>query len=296
MELDRAKLLAALEGVAHTEIILYGSYAYGQPGAESDIDILLVTDVGLAARARDEVEDRLEQAFGKKVDLQVFSPWRMAEEAPHSTMIPDAVTKGIVLLPEGRERSIYEALAQEWSAEATSRHYLAMANRLRSMMHHDWLEGGGETEDKALRKEMQEWAHVMAQSRAASLVRMAMWALLWSADPTFSKQEVAGLSGDGKWAHWSLPSLLKAVAVRAPGSYGRVHKSADALLERPQWRELFNDTKAAGDRSTPLIAPVETKAMLAKAEALLDLINLEVSFNLERQKAGLEATAETTLV
>jgi predicted nucleotidyltransferase len=292
MDLDKAKLVEALKGVKCTEVILYGSYAYGTPGPESDLDILLVTDVGLAKGQEDEIERKLEEASGVKVDMWVYSPWRMAEEAPHSTMIPDAVTKGVVLLPEGREHSLYMDLAKEWSAEATALFHLKMANRFLNLMHHDWLDEDQE-KDAALRAEMREWGSVMAQSRAASAVRNALWALLWSAEPTFSKQQVAGLSGGGKWAHWSAPSLLKALERLSPESHEHIQAAADALLAKPLWRELFNDTKAAGSRSDPLVPQAETKELVAKVKEMVDLIGLEVDANLVKQaheKDGPEAS------
>jgi hypothetical protein len=110
-----------------------------------------------------------------------------------------------------------------------------------------------------------------------------MWALLWSADPHFSKQDVAKLSNDGKWAHWSLPSLLKALKMVSPESYEHVGLAGEALLQKPAWRAMFNDTKAAQNALEQHLPDGEIKDLVVKTEALLDAVAQEVARNLEKQ-------------
>jgi len=293
MELDKAKLLAALEGVEHTEVIMYGSYAYGSPGPESDLDILVVSKQGLGLRKASELEERLEQATGVKVDLHAFTEERMANDAPWSTMIPDAVTRGIVLSPEGRRRSIYEGLAKEWSAAATARFYVASAEVGRRRLHRygeKWRVGADADQDTEEVAEERAWERIFIEGKVAGMVRQATWAVLWSADDHFSKQDVAKLTGDGKWAHWSLPSLLKALKVVAPESYDRVAPFGEALLEKETWRTLLNDTKAAQNTLKQLVPSGEIEDLVAKAEAFLDAAEQEVARNLGPEMQSLEAT------
>lgn len=294
MELDRDKIREALEGVEHTEVILYGSYAYGQPGPESDVDILVVGD-GVGIRQEAELGERLEKILGVEVDLQVFSTKRMVKDAKWSTMIPDAVTRGIVLSPEGREHSIYEELAKEWSASATARFYVGMVESGRANLHLyeeklDADEGGSKKEAK----EDQQWSRILVEGKAAGLVRQAMWALLWSLDEDFSKQDVAKLSGEGKWAHWSLPALLKALNKVAPESYEQVGPAGEALLAKEAWREMFKDTKASQNTLKQRLPGSETKELVAKTEVFLGLVIKEVHLNLEKRDK--QEVGEQTLV
>ena len=297
MEMDREKLLAALKGVEHTEVIMYGSHAYGNPGPESDLDILVVSEKGLGLRATGELQEKLEKATGaKKVDLWVYSEERLREEAAHSTMIPDAVTRGIVLSPPGRKHSIYEGLAKEWSAAATARFHVSMAEAGRRRLHRY---GEKWREDKDLSQEEvgeeRAWERMFIEGKVATIVRQAMWAMLWSADEHFSKQDVAKLTGDGKWSHWSLPSLLKTLKVVSEESYERIGPYGEALLEKESWRALLNDTKAALNTLEQSVPSNEIEDLVAKAEALLDAVEAEVTFNLERHAKSPETGLEATL-
>ena len=122
------------------------------------------------------------------------------------------------------------------------------------------------------------------------MVRRAMWAVLWSVDEHFSKQDVAKLTGDGKWAHWSLPSLLKALKVVSEESHERVGPAGEALLEKATWRALLNDTKATQNDLKQRLPDNEIEDLVAKAEAFLDVAEQEVARNLESLAPGVEAT------
>lgn len=55
-------------------IYLFGSYAYGQPGQHSDIDLLvIVEDSSLTAYARDALAYRAIGAIGVSKDVQVYT-------------------------------------------------------------------------------------------------------------------------------------------------------------------------------------------------------------------------------
>jgi predicted nucleotidyltransferase len=85
------------------KIILFGSYAYGTPHADSDVDILVImparNPINRAARIRWEVPAPF------PMDLIVRTPedlaWRIAEGESFHTEI---LTKGKVLYEKGRSR------------------------------------------------------------------------------------------------------------------------------------------------------------------------------------------------
>jgi HEPN domain-containing protein/predicted nucleotidyltransferase len=102
------------------EIVLFGSWAYGTPRPDSDIDLLVVlhpTDEPPAGRQR-----RAMQALGangrRRVDGHVwaYTPEELLEQLRRgSTAVRDALAKGTRLFPaDGHSR--YVDLAGEWSA------------------------------------------------------------------------------------------------------------------------------------------------------------------------------------
>jgi len=50
------------------KIILFGSYAYGTPNEDSDVDLLVEVDPSIGLRFV-ELGDELEKALGRRVDL-----------------------------------------------------------------------------------------------------------------------------------------------------------------------------------------------------------------------------------
>ena len=59
-------------------IILFGSYAYGEPRPESDVDMLVVMDTPLReAEQGIRIRDQLKIMFG--MDLLVYTPKRLAQ-------------------------------------------------------------------------------------------------------------------------------------------------------------------------------------------------------------------------
>jgi len=81
-------------------IILFGSYAYGQPGDDSDVDILVVLPFkGKAVRKAIEIRNRINP--GIPVDLIVRTPEQVAERiANNDWFMREIVEKG---------RTMYEA-------------------------------------------------------------------------------------------------------------------------------------------------------------------------------------------
>jgi predicted nucleotidyltransferase len=82
------------------KIILFGSYAYGTPNADSDVDLLVI----MPAYSQHSQAVRIRAAFPAPfaMDLIVRTPknlgWRLAEGESFHTEI---VTKGIVLYEKG---------------------------------------------------------------------------------------------------------------------------------------------------------------------------------------------------
>lgn len=81
-------------------IILFGSYAYGQPGEDSDVDILVVLPFkGKPVRKAIEIRNRINP--GIPVDLIVRTPEHVAERmANNDWFMREIVEKG---------RTLYEA-------------------------------------------------------------------------------------------------------------------------------------------------------------------------------------------
>jgi uncharacterized protein len=79
------------------KIILFGSYAYGRPGADSDVDLLVV----LAFRGNDlhkaiQIRSRFDAPF--PLDLLVRKPWFIAERLRERDMfIEQVVNEGVVM-------------------------------------------------------------------------------------------------------------------------------------------------------------------------------------------------------
>jgi predicted nucleotidyltransferase len=81
-------------------IILFGSYAYGQPGNDSDVDILVVLPFkGKPARKAIEIRNKVNA--GVPLDLIVRTPEQLAEPlAQNDWFMRDIVERG---------RTLYEA-------------------------------------------------------------------------------------------------------------------------------------------------------------------------------------------
>jgi predicted nucleotidyltransferase len=85
------------------KIILFGSYAYGTPHADSDVDILIVMPCRNQIDQACRIDDAIDAPF--PLDLIVRKPknlqWRLDERESFHTEI---VTKGKVLYEKGNAR------------------------------------------------------------------------------------------------------------------------------------------------------------------------------------------------
>ena len=60
------------------KVILFGSYAYGQPKPESDVDLLVIMDTRLSGiRQAIEINNQIQYTFG--LDLLVYTPERLQQ-------------------------------------------------------------------------------------------------------------------------------------------------------------------------------------------------------------------------
>jgi predicted nucleotidyltransferase len=78
-------------------IILFGSYAYGRPTRDSDVDLMVVMPYrGRPSKKALEIRDRLEAPFG--LDLLVYSPGELMKRYRiEDWFVRDVVEKGKVL-------------------------------------------------------------------------------------------------------------------------------------------------------------------------------------------------------
>ncbi|MHB9031313.1 MAG: nucleotidyltransferase domain-containing protein [Candidatus Latescibacterota bacterium] len=87
--------------IAAKKIILFGSYAYGSPGADSDIDLCVITD--LAGRRKIDIMREVRRAIASfithPVDILVYEEDEFNERAAlKNTMEHKIAEKGVKLL------------------------------------------------------------------------------------------------------------------------------------------------------------------------------------------------------
>lgn len=89
------RLVAALN--PH-KIILFGSYAYGRPTPDSDVDLLIVWDAPASRRERAAVIARaLGYDYPFPMDILSKTPQELAEEAPRNFFLREVLTRGKVM-------------------------------------------------------------------------------------------------------------------------------------------------------------------------------------------------------
>jgi predicted nucleotidyltransferase len=79
------------------KIILFGSYAYGQPRSESDIDILVLMDTPLRENQQAlQIRQYLNPLFG--LDIIVYSPDKLEQRlAWEDSFLREITERGIIL-------------------------------------------------------------------------------------------------------------------------------------------------------------------------------------------------------
>ena len=94
-----------IDGITHriverfkpTKIILFGSYAYGTPKPESDIDLLVIMDTSIKEMQQaQQIRQYLNPLFG--IDLVVHTPVNLAKRLEMGDLfLKEIVTKGKTL-------------------------------------------------------------------------------------------------------------------------------------------------------------------------------------------------------
>ena len=75
------------------KVYLFGSYAYGEPHEQSDIDLLVVSKENHSVRYRQLMTARSDYPID--FDILVYSPEQVAEKATWNPLIRKILTKGI---------------------------------------------------------------------------------------------------------------------------------------------------------------------------------------------------------
>ena len=79
------------------KIILFGSYAYGTPTPDSDVDLLIIWDTDKPRRERVVAISLLLYPRLFPVDIIVKTPHELEEETPHNFFLQEILNKGVVL-------------------------------------------------------------------------------------------------------------------------------------------------------------------------------------------------------
>ena len=97
MQAIRAVVRQIAEKFQPEKIILFGSYAHGEPRPESDVDLLVIMDTPLRNRVQAaQIARAIEYHFG--LDLLVRTPQQLAERlALGDFFLQEVVEKGQVL-------------------------------------------------------------------------------------------------------------------------------------------------------------------------------------------------------
>lgn len=96
MNLDIDNLISSLKKTNPQKIILFGSYAYGKPNTNSDIDLLVIVDTDKSFHQRIQ---QLRPLLPKDqaIDLIVLTPQEYQKAKGINSLVDEIDTKGKVL-------------------------------------------------------------------------------------------------------------------------------------------------------------------------------------------------------
>jgi len=83
------------------KIILFGSYAYGEPTPDSDVDLLIIWDTDKPRRERVVTISLLLYPRPFPVDIIVKTPRELEEELPYNFFLREIFARGVVLYERG---------------------------------------------------------------------------------------------------------------------------------------------------------------------------------------------------
>lgn len=94
--MDQAVIVASLKKFNPLKVILFGSYAYGQPNAESDVDLLVVVNTKKKFHQRIQ-QIRPSLPRDKAVDLIVLTPKEYDKAKIENPLVKEIDFKGKVI-------------------------------------------------------------------------------------------------------------------------------------------------------------------------------------------------------
>ncbi len=96
MDLDITSIISSLRGANPQKIVLFGSYAYGKPNSNSDIDLLVVVNTNKSFHQRiQELRPLLPK--DKPIDLIVLTPEEYQKAKGINPLVTEIDTKGRIL-------------------------------------------------------------------------------------------------------------------------------------------------------------------------------------------------------
>lgn len=96
MNLDTNQIISSLKSINPLKIVLFGSYAYGKPTQDSDIDLLVVTDTDKSFHQRIQAMRPL-LPKDKPIDLIVLTPKEYQKAKSTNSLVSEIDSKGKVL-------------------------------------------------------------------------------------------------------------------------------------------------------------------------------------------------------
>jgi len=100
-------------------IVVFGSYAYGRPAKDSDVDVMVVMSYSKRRRTRPSLAIRQRIAAGFPVDILVREPTEIARRLRSGdSFITDVITRGKVMYEAEQLQMIYDtAITRNGGAE-----------------------------------------------------------------------------------------------------------------------------------------------------------------------------------
>jgi len=96
MNLDIDSLIASLKSTNPQKIVLFGSYAYGNPNPDSDVDLLVVVDTNKTFHQRiQQLRPLLPK--NKPIDLIVLTPQEYQKAKGINSLVDEIDAKGKVI-------------------------------------------------------------------------------------------------------------------------------------------------------------------------------------------------------
>ncbi len=101
------EMVKRIVGAVHPDrIVLFGSYAYGIPNENSDIDILVIMETDRPRHKRSVILNQVLAGLIIPKDLLVYTPEEVAEwkDVPQA-FITQILKKGVILYDKNKKRS-----------------------------------------------------------------------------------------------------------------------------------------------------------------------------------------------